>query len=97
MPSTTGAPPATSGQDARHKMMEQQSQAMMPRLKSGSGSGLDHAFLEQMAMYHEMAISMTEGATLQDPQLKQLAQIVEGQRRELDELKKELASHTTAR
>jgi uncharacterized protein (DUF305 family) len=37
---------------------------------------------------------MTEGAKLQDPELKKLAQkMVAGQRQELAELKKELASH----
>jgi len=75
-------------------MMEQQGQAMMSELKSQSGSALDHAFLEHMAKHHEMAISMTQGAKLQDPELKKLAQkMIAGQRQELAELKKELASH----
>lgn len=86
------------GQAEGHRMMDQQSQTMMSRLKSATGAGLDHAFLEQMSKHHEMAISMTEGATLEDPQLKLLAQrMLEGQRRELGELKKALASHTGAR
>lgn len=84
----------TSGHAEHDKMMEQQSQTMMSRLKSASGSALDHAFLEQMAKHHEGAISMTEGAKLQDPELKKLAQkMVAGQRQELAELKKQLSAH----
>ncbi len=84
----------TSGHAEHDKMMEQQGQAMMSKLKSQSGSALDHAFLEHMGKHHEGAISMTEGAKLQDPELKKLAQkMVAGQRQELAELKKELASH----
>lgn len=89
----TGAT-GTSGHAEHEKMMEQQGQAMMSKLKSQSGSALDHAFLEHMAKHHEGAISMTEGAKLQDPELKKVAQkMVAGQRQELAELKKELASH----
>lgn len=77
------------------KMMEQQSQAMIARLKSASGPALDHAFLEQMTKHHEMAITMTEGAKIEDPQLKRLAQkMVEEQRRELAELMDALSVHT---
>ena len=76
------------------KMMAQQSQSMMTKLKALSGPALDHAFLEHMAKHHEGAIAMTEGAKLQDPELKKLAQkIVTGQRQELTELKKELSAH----
>lgn len=88
---------AQGGPDhAKHdKMMEQQSQSMMAKLKSLSGAALDHAFLEHMAKHHQMAISMTESAKLQDPELKKLAQkMVAGQRQELAELKKELAAHS---
>jgi uncharacterized protein (DUF305 family) len=75
-------------------MMEQQSQSMMAKLKSASDAALDHAFLEQMAKHHEGAIAMTEGAKLQDPELKKVAQkMLTGQRQELAELKKELATH----
>jgi uncharacterized protein (DUF305 family) len=84
----------TSGHPEDDKMMENQGQAMMTRLKSASGSALDHAFLEQMAKHHEGAIAMTEGAKLQDPELKKVAQkMLTGQRQELGELKKELAAH----
>jgi uncharacterized protein (DUF305 family) len=84
----------TSGQAEHDKMMEEQGQMMMAKLKSASGTALDHAFLEQMAKHHEGAISMTEGAKLQDAELKKLAQkMVAGQRQELGELKKELAAH----
>ena len=87
-------PTGTSGSTDHAKMMEQQSQAMMARLKSESGSGLDHAFLEEMSKHHEQAISMTEGAKLQDPELKKLAQkMLTGQRQELAELKKQLSAH----
>jgi uncharacterized protein (DUF305 family) len=84
----------TSGPAEHDKMMEQQGQMMMKRLKSASGSALDHAFLEQMAKHHEGAIAMTEGANLQDPELKKVAQkMLTGQRQELAELKKQLAAH----
>lgn len=77
-----------------HDTMKQQGQMMMKRLKSASGSALDHAFLEDMSKHHQMAISMVEGAKLDDPELKKLAQkMVAGQRQELAELKKALASH----
>lgn len=84
----------TSGHAEHDKMMEQQSQAMMTKLKSASGAALDHAFLEQMAKHHEGAIAMTEGAKLEDPELKKLAQkMLTGQRQELAELKKQLSAH----
>lgn len=84
----------TSGHAEHDKMMEQQSQSMMAKLKSASGAALDHAFLEQMAKHHEGAIAMTESAKLQDPELKKLAQkMVAGQRGELAELKKQLFAH----
>lgn len=84
----------TSGQAEHDKMMEQHSQSMMTKLKSASGAALDHAFLEQMAKHHEGAISMTEGAKLEDPELKKLAQkLLTGQRQELAELKKQLSAH----
>ena len=84
----------TSGHAEHDKMMEQQSQAMMTKLKSASGAALDHAFLEQMAKHHEGAIAMTEDAKLEDPELKKLAQkMLTGQRQELAELKKQLSAH----
>ena len=87
-------PTGTSGGADHAQMMEQQSQAMMARLKSESGPGLDHVFLEEMSKHHEQAISMTEGAKLQDPDLKKLAQrMLAGQRQELAELKKQLSAH----
>jgi uncharacterized protein (DUF305 family) len=74
-----------------HKGMVQQSETMMKELKAKSGEELDRAFLEHMAKHHQMAISMTEDATLQDPQVKQLAEkMLESQRQELAELKKHL-------
>ena len=88
------APKGTSGRAEHDKMMERRSQSMMAKLKSASGAALDQAFLEQMAKHHEMAISMTEGAKLEDPELKQLAQkMLKGQRQELAELKKQLSAH----
>jgi uncharacterized protein (DUF305 family) len=82
---------ATSEHD---KMMEQQSQTVMARLKSASGPALDHAFLEEMAKHHEQAIKMTERAKLRVPELQKLAQkMMTGQRLELAELKKLLAAH----
>lgn len=84
----------TAGHADHEKMMDQQNQNTMSRLKSASGAALDHAFLEEMSKHHEMAISMTEEAKLQDPELKKLAQkMVAGQRQELAELKKHLSFH----
>ena len=84
----------SSGHGEHDKMMEQQSQSMMAKLKSASGAALDHAFLEQMVKHHEMAISMTEGAKLLDPEVKKLAQkMLTSQRQELTELKKQLSAH----
>lgn len=85
---------ATSAHADHARMMEQQSQSMMAKLKSTSGTALDHAFLEQMSKHHAMAISMTEGAKLQDAELKKVAQkMVTGQRQELREIEKLLSSH----
>jgi uncharacterized protein (DUF305 family) len=74
-----------------HKGMVQQSETMMKELKAKSGEELDRAFLEHMAKHHQMAISMTEDATLQHPEVKKLAEkMLESQRQELAELKKHL-------
>jgi uncharacterized protein (DUF305 family) len=74
-----------------HKGMVEQSETMMKELKAKSGEELDRAFLEHMAKHHQMAISMTEDATLQDPEVKKLAEkMLESQRQELAELKKHL-------
>ena len=88
------APKGTSEHAKHDKMMEQHGQSMMAKLKAVSGNALDHAFLEQMAKHHEGAIAMTDGAKLQDPELKKVAEkMLTGQRQELAELKKELATH----
>jgi uncharacterized protein (DUF305 family) len=88
------APKGTSGDAAHDEMMAQRSQSMMAKLKSASGADLDHAFLEQMAKHHEGAVTMTEGAKLQDPELKKLAQkMLTDQRQELAELRKHLSAH----
>ena len=87
-------PTATSGNTEHDKMMEQQSQAVMVRLKSVSGPALDHAFLEEMAKHHEQAIKMTAVAKLRVPELQKLAQkMLTRQRLELADLKKLLAAH----
>lgn len=76
------------------KMMEQENRATMAKLKSASGAGLDHAFLEEMAKHHEMAIHMSESAKLQNPELKKLAQqMLTSQRQELAEIKQQLSAH----
>lgn len=78
-----------------HKMMEQQSQSTMAKLKTASGAAVDHAFLEEMSKHHEMAIRMTDSAKLESPQLKTLAQrMLTSQRQELSELKQLLSSRT---
>ena len=84
----------TAGHQGHDKMMEQQSAATMKRLKSASGQAMDHAFLEEMAKHHEMAIGMAETAKIQSPELKKLTQkMIAGQRQELGELKKLLSAH----
>lgn len=89
------ATPGMSGHADHEKMMAQQSQATMAKLKNASGAALDHAFLEEMAKHHEMAIRMTETAKLEAPELKKLAQaMLTSQRQELSELKRQLSSHT---
>jgi hypothetical protein len=45
-----GGATGTAGHAEHDKMMEQQGQMMMSRLKSESGSALDHAFLEHHVM-----------------------------------------------
>ena len=78
--------------------MERETQRTMSRLQSASGAALDHAFLEEMAKHHEMAISMSQGAKLQDPQLTRLAEKMrQSQQQELGELKQQLTSHGTAK
>lgn len=85
---------AGAGHQGHDKMMEQQSAATMKRLKSASGPALDHAFLEEMAKHHEMAIGMAESAKIQSPELTKLVQkMIAGQRQETSELKKLLSAH----
>lgn len=70
-------------------MMAEMSKATMTRLKAASGAALDRAFVEEMITHHQMAISMIEGAKLQNAELKKLSEkMLAGQRRELAELKK---------
>ena len=77
-----------------NKMMEQQSQATMKRLRSASGEALDHAFLEEMAKHHQMAIHMIERTKFQNAELNKMAQkMATGQREELKELKKLEGAH----
>lgn len=76
------------------KMMEQQSQATMKRLRSASGEALDHAFLEEMAKHHQMALHMIERTKFQSAELNKVAQkMAAGQREELKELKKLEGGH----
>lgn len=80
------------------KMMEQQSQATMKRLTSASGAALDHAFVEEMAKHHQMAVDMFERTKFQNTELRKTAQkMAAGQREELKELKKLEASHRPAK
>jgi uncharacterized protein (DUF305 family) len=75
--------------DPHGQMMDKQSQTMMKRLQSLAESELDDAFVQEMAKHHEMAIGMIDGAKLQDPALKQLAQrMAAQQKQDLAELKK---------
>jgi uncharacterized protein (DUF305 family) len=84
--------------DKMDNMMEQQAQATMKRLKTATGQALDHAFLEEMAKHHQMAISMGESAKIQNSDLKKLVQtMVQIQRQELAELKKLQNAHGAAK
>ena len=73
--------------------MEQQSQAMLDRLKSLTGEELDRAFLEEMAEHHRMGIHAAEMASLQDPTLDRLSQkSVDEQRKELEQIEQAQSS-----
>lgn len=77
------------GHADHHAMMEQQSQAMMKRLQSASGSDLDQAFLEEMAKHHRMALQMIEHTTFQNAELRRLADRMKAdQQQEMDEIAK---------
>lgn len=84
----TGTDAKTS--TAQHApMMDEMSKATMTRLKAASGAALDRAFVEEMITHHQIAISVMEGAKLQNAELKKLSEkMLAGQRRELAELKK---------
>jgi uncharacterized protein (DUF305 family) len=84
-----GGAQGTSAEHAdQSRMMEQQRQAAMKRLKEASGGALDHAFLEEMAKHHQMAIDMIARTKFQNAALKKMAQKMAAvQRQELKEFK----------
>lgn len=87
---------AKSPATAEHeKMMEQEGQVTMKRLKAASGAALDHAFLEEMVTHHQSAIDMASGANLQNAKLKKMAsKMAVVQRQEVAEIKKLLSAHS---
>jgi uncharacterized protein (DUF305 family) len=79
--------------DEHGKMMEQQSEATMQRLRSASGPQLDQAFVDEMIKHHQAAIRMAEGAKLENPELKELSRkMVATQHEELTSLQKQQAA-----
>ncbi len=84
----------TSSHAAHEKSMEQEHQTTMKRLQGSSGQALDHAFLDEMTKHHQMAIAMAEGAKLQTPAIKAVAQkMVKSQRQEQAEIKKLMGAY----
>lgn len=72
-----------------HTMMGQMAADSLKRLQSGIGEAVDQAFLEEMAMHHEMALDMISKATLTNADLRKLAdRMAAQQRRELAELRR---------
>lgn len=90
MPHGAAAP---VGHDAmtqtHHEMMEQMGAASKKKIEDASGAAVDQAFLEEMAMHHEMAMQMATKTTFQNAELKKVAQkMAADQKRDLAELKK---------
>lgn len=83
-----GAAPA-GGMDEHHKMMEQMAAGSLQRVQAGMGAAVDQAFLQEMAMHHEMALEMIAKAKLTDVDLRRLAdKMAAEQKRELAELRR---------
>lgn len=72
-----------------HEMMEQMSNESKQKVENASGAAVDQAFLQEMAMHHQMALEMISKAKLKDAGLRKLAQKMSAeQKKELAELKK---------
>ena len=86
---------SSAGTVEHEKMMDQEAQVTMKRLKAATGAGLDHAFLEEMIKHHQSAIDMAVGAKLQNADLKKMAtKMASAQRQEVATMKKILSSHS---
>jgi uncharacterized protein (DUF305 family) len=90
-------PQGTSGAAASHgadmekhqEMMEQMANESKQKLENASGAAVDQAFLQEMAMHHQMGMEMISKAKLKDASLRKLAQKMSAeQKKELAELKK---------
>ena len=78
-----------AGHGDHQKKMDEESQATMKRLKDASGEALDHAFVDEMAKHHQMAIDMVGRTTFKTDALRQMAQkMAADQKQEIAELKK---------
>jgi uncharacterized protein (DUF305 family) len=72
-----------------HEMMEQMSKESKQKVENASGAAVDQAFLQEMAVHHQMALEMISKAKLKDASLRKLAQKMSAeQKKELAELKK---------
>ena len=86
---TSGA--ASNGTDMQkhHEMMQQMTNESKQKVENASGAAVVQAFLQEMAMHHQMALEMISKAKLKDADLRKLAQKMSAeQKRELAELKK---------
>lgn len=85
---TAGADTHDASMQKHHEMMEKMAQESKAKLENASGDAVDHAFVHEMAMHHEMALQMIAKTTFKDPELRKLSQkMAAGQKRELGELK----------
>lgn len=90
-PQGTSGGAASHGADMQkhHEMMEQMSNDSKQKVENASGATVDQAFLQEMAMHHQMALEMISKAKLKDAGLRKLAQrMAAEQKKELAELKK---------
>lgn len=86
---TSGAAAHGTDMEKHHEMMQQMANESKQKVENASGTAVDQAFLQEMAMHHQMALEMISKAKLKDAGLRKLAQKMSAeQKRELAELKK---------
>ena len=86
---TSGQRPAQAGAHGDHQAHMEQSKKAVERVRTATGTQVDHAFLEEMSKHHQMAIQMARDTQFQNAKLKQLAdKMSANQAREVEELKR---------